>query len=129
MSAKRRTARNQEWDVSLSFAREDRSYVAKVAARLRPKGTRVFYDEYEKVALWGKDLYQHLDDVCRNAARYRVLFISKSYAKRLWTNHERKSAQLGRSTRTMSTYCLRAVLLALSGDFPCTAEKTRSSFA
>jgi hypothetical protein len=53
----------------------------------------VFYDEYERVALWGKDLYQHLDDVYRNAARYCVLFVSKSYAKRLWTNHERKSAQ------------------------------------
>lgn len=38
-------------------------------------------------------MYEHLDDVYRNAARYCVLFISKSYAKRLWTTHERKSAQ------------------------------------
>jgi hypothetical protein len=54
---------------------------------------RTFYDEYERVSLWGKDLYEHLDDVYRNAARYCVLFISKYYARRLWTSHERKSAQ------------------------------------
>src|SRR5664280_342188 len=93
MTRKRKTARSTEFDVCLSFAGEDRPYVAKAATRLRSKGMRVFYDEYERVALWGKDLYQHLDDVYRNAARYCVLFISKHYAKRLWTNHERRSAQ------------------------------------
>jgi len=54
---------------------------------------RTFYDEHERASLWGKDLYEHLDDIYRNAARYCVLFISKHYAKRLWTSHERKSTQ------------------------------------
>ena len=41
----------------------------------------------------GKDLYTHLDDVYQNAARYCVLFVSRDYARKVWTNHERESAQ------------------------------------
>jgi hypothetical protein len=81
------------YDVCLSFAGEDRDYVEKVAEQLRSRGVRVFYDKYERVELWGKDLYAHLDDVYRRAARYCVLFISQAYASKLWTNHERRSAQ------------------------------------
>lgn len=89
----KRKAKNYDYDVCLSFAGEDRDYVSKVALLLKGRGIRVFYDEYEQVALWGKDLYQHLDDIYRNTAKHCVVFISRHYAKRLWTNHERKSAQ------------------------------------
>jgi hypothetical protein len=81
------------YDVALSFAGEERPYVDKVAAALKDIGIKVFYDDYEKVALWGRDLYAHLDWVYRVASRYCVVFISKSYAKKVWTNHERASAQ------------------------------------
>lgn len=83
----------RSYDVALSFAGEDRAYVAQVAARLQSAGIRVFYDEYEKVSLWGKDLYVHLRDVYQNAAEYTVMFISQYYAQKLWANHERQSAQ------------------------------------
>jgi hypothetical protein len=82
-----------DFDVCLSFAGEDRQFVSQVAQELRRRGVRVFYDEYEQVDLWGKDLYVHLDDVYRNAARYCILFASDAYAGKLWTNHERQSAQ------------------------------------
>jgi hypothetical protein len=82
-----------EYDVCLSFAGEDRAYVRKAAAALEAHGTRVFYDDYAEVELWGKDLYVHLDHVYREAARYCVLFASKHYEKKVWTNHERASAQ------------------------------------
>ena len=52
-----------EYDICLSFAGEDRKYVAAVTDNLRAHGIRVFYDEYEEVALWGKDLYEHLHEV------------------------------------------------------------------
>jgi hypothetical protein len=90
---RRRPSRDFEYDVCLSFAGEDRTYVRQVAKILRERGVRVFFDEYVKAELWGKDLYTHLDDVYQNAARYCVLFISHHYATRLWTNHERTSAQ------------------------------------
>ena len=84
---------SQEFDVCLSFAGEDRAYVARVARTLRRLGVRVFNDEYEKVALWGKDLYEHLNWVYTKAARFCVLFASKHYAAKVWTNHERRAAQ------------------------------------
>lgn len=82
-----------EYDVALSFAGEDRAYVEKVAKYLKEKGIKVFYDDYEKTKLWGKDLYVHLDEVYQKKARYCVMFLSCYYAEKLWTNHERISAQ------------------------------------
>lgn len=82
-----------DYDVCFSFAGEQRSYVEQVAELLRASGVRVFYDDYEKAHLWGKDLYTHLDDVYRHQARYCILFASEAYAKKVWTNHERRSAQ------------------------------------
>ncbi|HEV8072382.1 MAG TPA: TIR domain-containing protein, partial [Planctomycetaceae bacterium] len=75
------------------FAGEDRDYVEQVAASLQSLGVVVFYDRYEEVDLWGKDLYVHLDEVYRTKARYCVVFISEHYGRKLWTSHERRSAQ------------------------------------
>lgn len=82
-----------QYQVALSFAGEDRAYVSKLAHSLRQKDIRVFYDDYEQVELWGKDLYVHLDEVYRKKARFCVLFLSEHYKKKVWTNHERESAQ------------------------------------
>ena len=82
-----------EYDVVLSFAGEDRKYVIKTASFLSRTGVKVFYDEYEEIGLWGKDLYQHLDKIYQNMAKYAVIFISEAYKNRLWTKHELKSAQ------------------------------------
>jgi hypothetical protein len=99
--------RSYEYDVCLSFAGADRAYVRRVAGLLRARGVRVFYDEYAEADLWGKDLYAHLDDIYQNAARYCVLFASKHYARRVWTNHERESAQ-ARAIRQNAEYILPA---------------------
>lgn len=82
-----------KWDVALSFAGEDRQYVGKVAAALRKRRVRVFYDRFEEATLWGKDLYSYLRDVYQKHATYTVIFASEHYAKKAWTNHERESAQ------------------------------------
>jgi hypothetical protein len=81
------------FEVALSFAGEDRSYVEAVASHLKGRGVRVFYDAYEKVDLWGKDLYAHLTEVYGDKSRYVVMFISRHYADKVWPNHERRSAQ------------------------------------
>jgi len=61
---------NPDFDVALSFAGEDRAYVEEVASVLREMGLRVFYDKYETVSLWGKDLYTHLREIYFSRARY-----------------------------------------------------------
>lgn len=81
------------YDVALSFSGEDRRYVEEVAIKLKEKGIRVFYDKFEVSNLWGKDLYQYLNKMYKDNAKYCVLFISKFYKTKLWTNHELHSAQ------------------------------------
>lgn len=83
----------ETYDVCLSFAGEDREYVEGVAAELKRLNVKVFYDRYEEAWLWGKDLYQHLDDIYRNKARFCLIFVSAAYAKKLWTKRELASAQ------------------------------------
>jgi hypothetical protein len=94
-----------EYDIALSFAGEDREYVEKVAAYLRRSGVKVFYDKYEQVGLWGKDLYEHLSEVYQRKARFTVMFISRYYAEKLWTQLERKNAQ-ARAFREKVEYIL-----------------------
>lgn len=99
--------KSEQYDVALSFAGEDRKYVEEVATELKRLGVRVFYDKFETVNLWGKDLYTHLQDVYEKQAKYTVVFISVHYAKKLWTNHERKMAQ-ARAFTEPSEYILPA---------------------
>lgn len=95
------------YEIVLSFAGEDRDYVEKVANYLRDNHVEVFYDRYEEATLWGKDLAEHLDKVYRGSARYCVMFISEHYAKKIWANHERKSA-LARAIEEKEEYILPA---------------------
>jgi serine/threonine protein kinase len=81
------------YDVALSYAGEDRSYADALAYVLHHRGVKVFYDKYEKAILWGQDLYTYLSSLYQNKARYFVLFVSKSYAAKIWTKHELKAAQ------------------------------------
>jgi hypothetical protein len=89
--AKRR--KRFKFDVALSFAGENRRVVKKLATMLVQAGADVFYDEYKQATLWGKDLYQHLQDIYQNRARYCVVFVSKNYIKKHWAKHELKNAQ------------------------------------
>lgn len=82
-----------DYEVALSFAGEDREYVEQVAKILKKSSIRVFYDFYEKSQLWGKDLYEHLDNIYRVKSKFCILFLSANYKRKVWTNHERKSAQ------------------------------------
>ncbi|HWC15362.1 MAG TPA: TIR domain-containing protein [Actinomycetota bacterium] len=102
-----REAADFEYDVCLSFAGEERSYVEMVAGGLKEHGVRVFYDDDETVKLWGKDLAEHLDYIYRKASRYCVMFVSEAYARKPWTRHERRSA-LARALEEESEYILPA---------------------
>lgn len=96
-----------KYDVALSFAGEDRKYVKDVANILKKSSIKVFYDEFEQTNLWGEDLYAHLSSVYSEQAKYTIIFCSKYYAEKLWTNLERRSAQ-ERAFKEHSTYILPA---------------------
>jgi hypothetical protein len=83
----------QRYDVALSFAGENRAYVQEVAKLLKEAGISVFYDEFERANLWGKNLIEHLADVYGKNSRFVVMFISKEYVEKAWPTHERRHAQ------------------------------------
>lgn len=93
------------YDVTVSFAGEDRPMVERLVRLLRRNGVRVFYDAWEQSELWGKDLYQYLDAIYRTAARYCLIFVSEHYVKKAWTKHELRSAQ-ARAFEENSEYIL-----------------------
>jgi TIR domain len=93
------------FDVALSYAGEDREYVEQVALEVAKAGLSCFYDQAHQVELWGKNLYDELDTVYRSNSRHAVIFVSKAYTEKPWTNHERRSAQ-ARSLLEQGEYLL-----------------------
>ena len=94
-----------KYDIAVSFAGEDRPVVEEFVNALAENDISVFYDSWEQAQLWGKDLYQHLDMIYQQAARYCVIFISENYVKKAWTRHELRSAQ-ARAFQQNSEYIL-----------------------
>ena len=86
--------RQYKYEIALSFAREDRDYVARVAAALRAAGVRVFFQEYERAQLVGRDLTVALPEIYQ-ASRHVVAFLSEHYARRGWTDLEFRSVRAG----------------------------------
>lgn len=82
-----------EYDVAFSFAGEKRDYVQKVALYVENKGIHVFYDDFQEIDIWGKNLIDYLEDIFKNKAKYCVMFISREYAEKAWPNFERQIIQ------------------------------------
>ena len=81
------------FDVAISFAGTEREHAKQLAELLRASEFKVFYDDFYPEQLWGKDLVAFFDRVYRKASKYCVMFISAEYRNRIWTTHERRSAQ------------------------------------
>ena len=94
-----------EFDVAVSFAGEDRELVEEIVSRLKGAGIHVFFDTDYQADMWGEDLVEYLDQVYRVKVRYTIMFISRFYAEKMWTRHERRSA-LARALEQRSAYIL-----------------------
>lgn len=101
--------REFEFDVALSFAGKDRRLVEEIARYLVDCDIRVFYDEFFADDLWGKDLFQHLQGIYRDKARYCIVFVSKAYKGSIWPRHELRQAQ-ERSLRADAEYILPVLI-------------------
>ena len=81
-----------KYEVTLSFAGEDREYVEEVAKVLKENNVSVFYDKFEEVNLWGEDLAIRFERLFQSESKYVVIFISQYYQHKEWTNYEVKNA-------------------------------------
>ena len=97
--------KNAQYEVALSFAGEQRYYVEGVARALQSRGIAVFYDEFEKIAIWGKSQTEEFHDVFENRANSVVMFISKEYVTKVWPNFERQ-AIISRAVKERQEYVL-----------------------
>lgn len=79
----------EQYDLALSFAGENRDYVEQVAQYLKNQGIKVFYDDFEKASLWGKELIGYLTELYSKNAKYVIIFVSKYYNNKAWPNVER----------------------------------------
>jgi TIR domain len=86
-------AKKFQFDIAISFAGTERKIAEDLANHLKDAGFAVFYDSFYPEMLWGKDLVEFFDDIYRKQARYCVMFVSPEYRDRMWTQHERRSAQ------------------------------------
>jgi hypothetical protein len=82
-----------EYDVAISFAREDWTLVEKLTEELKNRKIRVFYDTFEDSILWSKSLHEYLSYLHGHLARICLLVLSRHYAIKSWTDHERIIAQ------------------------------------
>ena len=79
---------NKKFKVGFSFAGEDRGFVEKVVQYLKNRGIDVFYDADYDIDMWGRNITNYLDDVYRDKCCFVVVFISKFYINKSWTNFE-----------------------------------------
>ena len=93
------------YEVALSFAGEQREYVEEVARALQSRGIAVFYDEFEKVSLWGKHLTEELQSVYERRSAMSVVFVSKEWVEKSWPRYERR-AILSRAVQEPGEYML-----------------------
>jgi hypothetical protein len=82
-----------EYDVAISFAREDWELIEKLTGELKNRRIRVFYDTFEDSVLWSKSLHEYLSYLHGHLARVCLLVLSRHYAFKNWIDHERVTAQ------------------------------------
>jgi TIR domain len=111
-----------DYDIALSFAGEDRKHADALNRALTGRGVKVFYDADVEHDLWGRNLYDYLDEVYRKRARYCIVFVSAAYAQKMWTSHERRSAQ-ARALQENEAYILPVRIddTEIPGILPTTA--------
>lgn len=89
----RENADQFEYDVALSFAKQDHAVAEEFARLLTTKDIRVFRDEYQIANSGWSDFVIHIAELCRTRAHYCVMLISKHYPLKKWTEVERTSVQ------------------------------------
>ncbi len=77
-----------QYDVAISFAGEDRLIAEEISSNFTQFGINVFYDNYQKAILWGKDLDAYFRDTYGKNTRFVIMLISKNYSRKDWTNFE-----------------------------------------
>jgi len=80
--------RDKKFDVALTFAGEDRSFVEKLKKCLESQGYSVFYDFDHQHDILGQDVEEYLKPIYSKECRYVVAVIGEMYGRKQWTELE-----------------------------------------
>ncbi len=80
--------KSKDYDVAISYAGEDRYIAENIADALRKKGLSVFYDQFYKSELWGKNLSEWFKKIYGESSRFVLVLISHHYPVKDWTDFE-----------------------------------------
>jgi hypothetical protein len=87
----------EHYNVSFSLAHEQHEYVDKVFIELKEiaPSLKVFYyrDGGQKINLWGRSMFTHLQTVYRDSSDHVIIFVSSDYVEKRWAAHEWRSVQ------------------------------------
>lgn len=86
-------ANHYNYVVSLSYAHEDSKFVDIVAKHLKTNGVNLYFDKYDELNSWGKNLIEHLDAIYSKESKFCVVFLSRHYKKKVWTQFENSVIQ------------------------------------
>jgi hypothetical protein len=83
------------YDVCISFAGSDRAIASEIATRIESNERRrkVFYDEFERINLWGEELFNYLYRIYSQESKFCLILFSHAYLQRAWTRHELRAVQ------------------------------------
>jgi hypothetical protein len=94
------------FDIAISFASEDRRVGRDLATRLLARNYGVFYEEFYRADLLGVNLRERLGLVYGEQSEHCIIVISETYATKVWTQYEFKSAMDAAFLRRQDDYVI-----------------------
>jgi hypothetical protein len=79
---------DENYDIALSFAGEDRVYAEHMRDALEDLGHSVFYDFAEQHRILGEDVETYLGPIYHSNSRYVVAVLGEMYGRKRWTLFE-----------------------------------------
>lgn len=79
---------DENYDVALSFAGEDRAFAEHLRDALEDLGHVVFYDMAERHRILGEDVEEYLGPIYSSGSRFVVAVLGEMYGKKRWTLFE-----------------------------------------
>ncbi len=87
-----RSNQDYKYDIAISYSREDAALATELAYILRKCQVRVFFEEFDEINLWSKNLHIELKQIYKDHSFCVIALISNSYSEKEWTMFELKSA-------------------------------------
>lgn len=87
-------SREYEYDIAISYASEQETYVRRVAKILEMEKLRIFYAPNREEEFLGRDMITEFYEIYRYQSMFVCCFVSEDYLKKDITVHEAKTALL-----------------------------------